>query len=98
MAQALAGVGVAMLVIFMTADMFSFAMEMGMFFLLFGVTGALWRLTGGQQGGIPAEHYALGAVGERARGSRPAASRPACSQVSWLAAWIEAARSERHRS
>ena len=53
LAQALAGVGVAMMVIFMTADMFSFAMEMGMFFLLFGVTGALWRLTGGQQGGIP---------------------------------------------
>ncbi len=53
LAQALAGVGVAMMVIFMTADMFSFSMEMGVFFLLFGVTGALWRLTGGQRGGIP---------------------------------------------
>ena len=53
LAQALAGVGVAMMVIFMTADMFSFSMEMGIFFLLFGVTGALWRLTGGQRGGIP---------------------------------------------
>jgi hypothetical protein len=53
LAQALAGVSVAMMVIFMTADMFSYAMEMGMFFLLLGVTGALWRLTGGQTGGIP---------------------------------------------
>ncbi len=51
--QALAGVAVAMMVIFMTADMMSYAMEMGMFFLLLGVTGALWRLTGGQQGGVP---------------------------------------------
>jgi polysaccharide biosynthesis protein PslJ len=53
LAQALAGVSVAMMVIFMTADMFSFAMEMEMYFLLVGVTGALWRLTGGQQGGVP---------------------------------------------
>jgi polysaccharide biosynthesis protein PslJ len=53
LAQALAGVSVAMMVIFMTADMFSFAMEMGLFFMLLGVTGALWRLTGGQKGGVP---------------------------------------------
>jgi len=53
LAQALAGVAVAMMVIFMTADMLSYAMEMGMFFLLLGVTGALWRLTGGQRGGVP---------------------------------------------
>jgi polysaccharide biosynthesis protein PslJ len=54
LAQALAGISVAMLVIFSTADMLSFVMEMGVFFVLMGVTGALWRLTGGQQGGVPA--------------------------------------------
>ncbi len=48
LAQALVGVALTMMVIFMTADMMSYDMEMGMFFLLFGATGALWRLTGGQ--------------------------------------------------
>ncbi len=72
LAQALVGVAVAMMVIFMTADMMSYTMEMGMFFLLFGVTGALWRLTGGQRGGIPA-----------GRGHSPRAARRPTSDPGW---------------
>lgn len=44
-AQALTGLTVAMAVIYATADMASFAIAMTLFFLLAGVTGALWRLT-----------------------------------------------------
>lgn len=44
-ARALSGVAAAMAVAFATADMASFAMVMAVFFLLAGVTAALWRLT-----------------------------------------------------
>lgn len=45
LAQALTGAGVAMVVAYATADMASFAMVMTVYFLLIGVTAALWRLT-----------------------------------------------------
>jgi O-antigen ligase len=51
--QALAGVFLAMIVAFGTADMMSFTMLMGILFLMAGVTGALWRLTGGATGVTP---------------------------------------------
>lgn len=44
-AQALTGLTAAMAVVYATADMASFAIAMTLFFLLAGVTGALWRLT-----------------------------------------------------
>jgi hypothetical protein len=59
LAQALAGSAIAMMVIFSTADMMSFNMLMGVFFVMFGVAGAMWRLTGGQRGGVPLEARAL---------------------------------------
>ncbi len=52
--QALAGTAVAMMIMFATADMMSYTMLMGVFFMLLGVAGAMWRLTGGQTGGVPA--------------------------------------------
>jgi len=45
LAQALAGTFVAVMVTFVTADMLSFSLVMGVIFLLAGVAGALWRLT-----------------------------------------------------
>jgi len=44
-AQALTGTTAALAVVYATADMASFAIAMTLFFLLAGVTGALWRLT-----------------------------------------------------
>ncbi len=50
--QALAGIGVAMMIMFATADMMSFTMIMGVFALMVGATGAFWRLTGGASSGL----------------------------------------------
>ncbi len=47
LAQALAGSFTAMVIMFATADMLSFLMLMGVYFVFFGVAGAMWRLTGG---------------------------------------------------
>jgi polysaccharide biosynthesis protein PslJ len=53
LAQALFGTALAMMVIFSTADIGGFTILMGMFFLMVGVVGALWRLTGGPTGPGP---------------------------------------------
>jgi O-antigen ligase len=47
LAQAFAGVFVAMAIMYATADMGGFNMLMGVFFLMAGCAGAMWRLTGG---------------------------------------------------
>jgi len=47
LAQAMAGCFVGTAVAFATSDVMTFQMAMGIFFLLFGTAGALWRLNGG---------------------------------------------------
>jgi len=53
LAQGLVGSFVGVAVAFATADLMSFTMLMGVFFLNIGITGALWRLTGGPTGVKP---------------------------------------------
>ena len=53
LSQALAGVVVAMALLNSTADVGAFTILMGMFFLIAGVIGALWRLTGGPEATAP---------------------------------------------
>jgi polysaccharide biosynthesis protein PslJ len=48
LSQALAGVVVAMGLAWATADLTTFTILIGTFFLIAGVIGAMWRLTGGQ--------------------------------------------------
>jgi O-antigen ligase len=70
-AQALTGITIAMAVVFATADMASFAMVMTVFFLLAGVTGALWRLTPKPAGGASGP----GAAGRSGRSPAPGPAR-----------------------
>jgi O-antigen ligase len=54
LSQALAGIVVAMGVVWATADLTTFTILIGTFFLMAGVIGAAWRLTGGP-GAAPTE-------------------------------------------
>jgi len=47
LSQALAGAFLAMMIMYGTADIMSFTILIGVFFLMVGVAGALWRLNGG---------------------------------------------------
>jgi O-antigen ligase len=58
---------VTMPIMFVTADMMSFNMLMQTYFLLAGIAGALWRLTGGPQRSVvaPQRRRAVGKAGRR---------------------------------